>query len=184
MTKYVYRRFSVPLAKILARLGVKPIPVTMFATFTGVVSAYLFAVERFYVGAAVLFASQIVDCADGDLARITDSVTKKGAYLDRVLDRFVDAAIIIGLIATNPLKLWLVGSLAILGTLGVSMTRVMAEAVGAECKVGIGGRDLRTLIIIIGALAGEIYYLLAILAFLGFATSIHRIAHTIGKLRD
>ncbi len=184
MTKYVYRRFSVPLAKILAKAEVAPTTVTIFATVIGIASAYLFAVKRFHAGAAVLFASQIVDCADGDLARITGSVTKKGAYLDRVLDRFVDAAILIGLIATNPLKLWLVGSLAMLGTFGTSMTRVMAEALGAECKVGIGGRDLRTLIIIIGALAGEIYYLLAILAFLGFATSIHRIVYTMSKLRD
>ncbi|MDI6655368.1 MAG: CDP-alcohol phosphatidyltransferase family protein [Candidatus Hydrothermarchaeota archaeon] len=173
-----------PLAKILARLGVKPVPVTIFATFIGIVSAYLFAVERFYEGAVILLISQIVDCADGDLARITGSVTKKGAYLDRVLDRFVDAAILIGLMATNPEKLWLVGSLAMLGTFGVSITRVMAEVVGTECKVGIGGRDLRTLIILVGVLVGEIYYLLAILVFLGFTTSIHRVAHTMGKLRD
>lgn len=183
MTKYVYRRFSVPLAESLARLEVKPVSVTIFATVIGILSAYLFAVERFYEGAVILFVSQIFDCADGDLARITDSVTKKGAYLDRVLDRFVDAGIIIGLIATNPEELWLVGSLAMIGTFGVSAARAMAEAVGIACKVGIGGRDFRTLIII-GVLAGEIYYLLAILAFFGFATSIHRIAHTMGKLSE
>lgn len=57
LTKYVYRRFSVPLAKILARLGVKPVSVTIFATFIGIVSAYLFAVERFYEGAVILFIS-------------------------------------------------------------------------------------------------------------------------------
>lgn len=184
MTKYVYRRFSLPLAKILAKVKVAPTTVTIFATIIGIASAYLFAIERFYSGAGALFISQIVDCADGDLARITGSETKKGAYLDRVLDRFVDAAIFIGLIATNPEKLWLVGSLAMLGTFGVSITRVMAEAIGIECKVGIGGRDLRTLIILVGVLAGEIYYLLVILAFLGFATSIHRVAHTMGKLRE
>lgn len=182
LTHYVYRRFSVPLARLLLPLGISPNSVTLVATLLGFYAAYLIGVGNSVLGVGVLLVSQILDCADGDLARLGNRVTKLGAYLDRVLDRFVDAALIISLIALNPEKFWLLGSLALTGTFLVSVTRIMAEAVGAECKVGIATRDTRILAIIIGVLLNQIYYLLIFLAVLGFVTALHRMAHAMKQM--
>jgi len=122
-----------------------------------------------------------LDCTDGDLARLTGKVTRRGAYLDRVFDRFVDAALIMGLVAVNP-DYWLIGMLALTFSFGVSITRAMAEAEGAVCKVGIGGRDTRLFIIMVGLLVGRIYEVLVILAILGFITTMHRMIHTLKQL--
>ena len=103
---------------------------------------------------------------------------KKGAYLDRVLDRFVDAALLIRLVAVHP-DYWLLDMLALTTSFGVSITRVMAEAEGAECKVGIRGRDTRLLIIMFGLLSGRIYEILVILTILGAITTFHRIVHSL-----
>ena len=84
-------------------------------------------------------------------------------------------------IVVNP-DYWLLGMLALTFSFGVSITRVMAEAEGAECKVGIGGRDTRLFIIMIGLLLGRIYEVLIILAILGFITTVHRIVHTLKQL--
>ncbi len=183
ITELVYRRFSKPIAKFLARFNVSPTSITFFATFVGLFSGYLIAINRIYEGVVVLFVSQIFDCVDGDLARLTNRVTRMGGFLDRVFDRFVDAAIVVGIIALNPLKLWLIGVLAIVGSFGVSMSRAMAEAEGAVCKVGIGGRDTRLAIIMVGLLLKQYYVTLIIVAVLGFITTAHRIMHTLKQLK-
>lgn len=182
ITEFVYRKFSEPIARVLARFNVNPTSITFFATFIGFFSGYVIAIGRIYEGVAVIFISQIFDCVDGDLARLTKRVTKRGGFLDRVFDRFVDAAIIIGIVALSPLELWLIGMLAIVGSFGVSMSRAMAEAEGAVCKVGIGGRDTRLAIIMIGLLLNQFYITLLIIAVLGFFTTAHRILHTLKQL--
>jgi CDP-diacylglycerol--glycerol-3-phosphate 3-phosphatidyltransferase len=182
ITEVVYRKFSRPLARALARCNVSPNSVTIFATLLGIFSGYLIAIGKFYESVAVIFISQILDCTDGDLARLTGRVTRKGAFLDRVFDRFVDAALIIGMVAVSPEELWLVGMLAIVGSFGVSISRAMAEAEGAERKVGVGGRDTRLVIVMLGLLLNRLYEALVILAFLGFLTTLHRMVHTLRQL--
>ncbi len=182
LTHYVYRRLSIPVARVLVHTPLTPNMVTVIATLLGFYAAYLIGAGSAVAGVGVLLLSQILDCADGDLARISGRVTKKGAYLDRVLDRFVDAALIIALIALNPSEYWLVGILAIVGTFLVSVTRIMAEAVGADCRVGIATRDFRILAIVVGVLAGQVYALLVFLALLGFITAIHRMLHSMKQM--
>ncbi len=172
---------------MLSKTGVSPNTITIIATLVGLASAAIVAMHEIYLGVLTLFISQILDCTDGDLARMTGRVTRSGAYLDRVFDRFVDAAIVIAVVYLYPLQLWLAGFLAVVGSFGVSITRAMAEAEGAECKVGIGGRDTRLAIIMVGLIAGyalhnevQIYsIMLWTVAVLGFVTTIHRIVHTI-----
>jgi CDP-diacylglycerol--glycerol-3-phosphate 3-phosphatidyltransferase len=187
LTELVYRRFSKPLARGLAKTRVSPNSITIVATIIGLASGAVIAFGKILEGVALIFISQILDCTDGDLARLTDRVTRTGAFLDRVFDRFVDAAIIAGVVALSPQELWLAGFAAIVGSFGVSISRAMAEAEGVECKVGIGGRDTRLAIIMAGLLSG-IYsdslitassFTLWTVAILGFLTTAHRIAHTL-----
>ena len=182
LTEMVYRKFSRPIARFLSKFNVNPTLVTFIATFVGLFSGYLIAVGKIYEGVSVLFLSQILDCVDGDLARLTNKVTKVGGFLDRVFDRFVDAAIVIGIIALSPLNLWFIGVLAIVGSFGVSMSRAMAEAEGVVCKVGIGGRDTRLAVIMVGLLLKQYFVTLLIVAILGFVTTTHRIVHTLKQL--
>jgi len=182
ITELVYRRFSRPIAKLLARYNVNPNSITFFAAFLGILSGYLIAIGKIYESVLMIFISQIFDCVDGDLARLTGRVTHKGAYLDRIFDRFVDAALVIGMVALSPEELWLVGMLAIVGSFGVSISRAMAEAEGAVCKVGIGGRDTRIVIIMLGLILNQLYATLVILTFLGFLTTVHRMVHTLKQL--
>jgi len=96
-----------------------------------------------------------------------------------------------GIVALDPPRLWLSGLMAIVGSFGVSISRAMAEAEGAECKVGIGGRDTRLAIIMIGLLIGAYYNSVSVydatlwtIAVLGLMTTAHRIVHTLKQLKD
>ncbi len=179
ITNVIYRRFSKPIARFLMRFDVSPNAVTYFSFLIGILSAYLIAKNRIYEGIGLLFISQIFDCVDGDLARMSGKVTRYGAFIDRVFDRFVDAALIIGVVALDPERLWLAGFLALTFSFGVSITRAMAEAEGAECKVGIGGRDTRIVLIMAGVLLGYYLETLLLIGVLSFITTVHRIAHTV-----
>ncbi len=179
ITNLVYRKFSRPIARFLMRFNVSPNAITYLSFFIGILSAFLIATGRIYEGIVLLFISQIFDCVDGDLARMSGKVTRYGAFIDRVFDRFVDAALITGIVALNPEKLWLAGFLALTFSFGVSISRAMAEAEGAECKVGIAGRDTRIVLIMIGVLLGYYLETLILIAVLSFITTVHRIIHTV-----
>jgi CDP-diacylglycerol--glycerol-3-phosphate 3-phosphatidyltransferase len=180
----VYRRISKPLARFLSRFSVNPNLITIIATILGILAGFVIFYGRIYLGIVIIFVSQILDCTDGDLARLTGKVTTVGGYLDRVFDRFVDSAIIIGIIALNPGELWFAGVFAIVGSFGVSISRAMAEAYGIECKVGLGGRDTRIAIIMLGLFLREYLITLVIIAVLGFMTTLHRMFYSVRELRD
>ncbi|MEM0303460.1 MAG: CDP-alcohol phosphatidyltransferase family protein [Archaeoglobaceae archaeon] len=184
MTNLVYRRISMPIAVKISKKQISPNFITTLAFIVGLISA----VVLFYnplVSVALILISQILDCVDGDLARITGRVSAKGAYLDRLFDRFVDFALIFAIAIYS--QLWIEGFLALFATLSVSMTRLMAEKEGIECKVGIAGRDTRILIIMLGILLKDFGGILAslwLLCILGFFTTLQRILHTIRKMES
>ncbi|MDK2795185.1 MAG: CDP-diacylglycerol---glycerol-3-phosphate 3-phosphatidyltransferase [Archaeoglobaceae archaeon] len=182
LTNLVYRRISVPIAKRMSKRQISPNFVTILAFIVGLTSA----ITIFYnivLSVVLIFISQILDCVDGDLARISGKTSARGAYLDRLFDRFVDFALIFSISAYS--KLWIEGFFALFATLSVSMARLMAEKEGLTCKVGIAGRDTRILIIMLGLLFsnfGGILLSLWLLIILGFITTIQRIAVTLRNL--
>ncbi len=182
LTNLVYRRISVPLARKLSKTRTSPNFVTIVAFIVGLSSA----IAVFYnliLSVVLIFISQILDCLDGDLARISGNTSAKGAYIDRLLDRFVDFALIFSISAYS--NLWIEGFLALFAALMVSTTRLMAEKEGLSCKVGIAGRDTRILIIMLGLLFadfGGILVALWLLIALGFLTVAQRIALTLRNL--
>lgn len=183
LTTYVYRRLSRPLAARLARTRITPNQVTWIGGTVGMAGVVLVALQQFYLAVALLVISGILDCTDGDLARAKDQVTRYGAYLDHMMDRWVDGALVVALVLTNFETLWLVGLLAMMGTYMATAPRTKAEAEGVSCLVGLATRDLRMLIWWVGLLLLQPYWLLLLLALLGLITSIHRTGHSLGQLR-
>lgn len=183
LTNHVYRRLSRPLAARLAKTRITPNQITWFSGFLGIVAAGLVAFEYIYAAVGLLFISGILDCTDGDLARAKGMVSRYGAYLDHMMDRWVDGALVIGLVLLDFESLWLVGLMAMMGTYLATAPRTKAEAEGVSCLVGLATRDFRMLVWWVGLLLGQYYWLLAALAILGLVTSLHRTGHSLSKLR-
>lgn len=81
------------------------------------------------VGAAAVAVNAILDGLDGRVARLTKTESKRGDYLDHVVDRYADVAILVGL-ALSPMGNMLWGLLAIVGTLLTSYMGTQAQALG------------------------------------------------------
>lgn len=82
------RIFGVPLAKGIARLPIKIHPniVTLFSLLLAVIAGFFFFNNQLVYGAVFFFISYVFDCADGTLARLTDTQSRFGQRLDFYVD--------------------------------------------------------------------------------------------------
>lgn len=97
---YVYRRLSIYLAVIAAKLSMTPNQLTLWSLIFSVIAAGMFAFENMAVVLLALIPfhiGKILDCADGQLASLTNQRSALGAFLDPFFDRIVDIAILLGL---------------------------------------------------------------------------------------
>src|SRR5438445_8892126 len=116
-------------------------------------SAIIYAIHleySFVIGGILLLISGFFDIVDGQVARITGKISKKGAFLDSVFDKIAEVAIFLGiLIGSYSVDGYLI-LLAITLSLLVSYTRSRAESLGIQLQgIVIGERTERLLVIAI-----------------------------------
>ena len=78
----VYRPLSWPLTLLAYRLGIRAMDLTFLALGLSCVGLCLIVAGQALIGFILINASLILDQADGSLARLTDSATNAGAWLD------------------------------------------------------------------------------------------------------
>lgn len=179
VSRYVNRRFSVPIARALVRTPLTPNQVSVFAFLMALGALWLLAAGRNIEAGVLIQASSIVDGVDGDLARAKSMASKFGGLFDAVLDRFADAAIAGGMawfaLAHEdwpaPLA---VGFGATVGFLLVSYSRARLETLAGKDAtselLGLASRDVRLVLLAVGAAAGQGWWALVVVGGLSYAT--------------
>ncbi len=184
----VERRALVRDALIESRLTPNAISLTGFVL--NVVAAVLVWERYFFLGGIAFIVGSVCDTLDGRYSRMSGKGSPFGAFLDSTLDRIEEGVVLtaVGAYFASRGMEFAAGAtvLAVLASLMVSYTRARAEALGVECKVGIGSRAVRVVILSVGlvfakgASLGE-FELLApsvyVLAVLGIITTLQRIFH-------
>jgi phosphatidylglycerophosphate synthase len=97
---YIYRPFGFLVVKAIYRTNITPNQLSLFSMVLGVLAGACFGLGRpggLPVAALLLFLSIIVDCSDGQLARLKHNGTPLGRLIDGVSDYVVGVAIYIGL---------------------------------------------------------------------------------------
>ncbi len=175
VTRYLYRPASTPMARLLSHTPVTPVQVTWASAALLTAGAVLFGLGMYVAGALLTLAGAVTDCADGDLARLTGRVSRTGALLDSVLDRWTDSAAILAIGLSDADRLGGVAGFALVASLLTSYTRARAQSLGVDAPDGIGGRDTRLLMIVVAALVGEMFWGLVAVAAVGALTSVQRL---------
>ena len=133
------------------------------------------------------------DLFDGALARETGRATPFGALLDSVVDRFAEVVVLLGLLVYYLDRSSAEGSvlvyLALAASLMVSYVRARAEGLEIECEVGVMTRPERVALLGGGLVLGHwwstgLLVILGVLAGLALVTTIQRVVHSHGVLRD
>jgi phosphatidylglycerophosphate synthase len=86
LDQFLYRPVATLLVPILARNAVSPMLVTTASFVLGLVSSLAFVVHREPIAGGLLFLSIVLDCADGQLARLLGRTSPEGSALDHVFD--------------------------------------------------------------------------------------------------
>jgi len=98
--RYFNRKLSRWFTRGFLALGLSPNAVTIIATLLGLVAAAGFGVGTYGAGvaAALLFQlAAVIDCCDGEVARLTFTESPFGAWLDIAMDNVVHMAIFGGI---------------------------------------------------------------------------------------
>ena len=197
VSKILNRPISLRITKLLLKTGITPNQISVLSTVIGLVGAsFFFSGEYFYLilGGILIHIHSIVDGCDGEVARLKLRQTKYGGWLDSVLDRYVDAAIIFGLAygywsITGDVTIWIIGFFALIGTFLNSYTSDKYDSIfkngdmTKRSKFRMG-RDVRLLLIVIGALTNQIPIMLIILAVMANFEAIRRLIVFRNKLDD
>ena len=103
------------------------------------------------LGALFVFLNGLFDALDGKVAKLTGKASRRGDFLDHVLDRYADVLMLGGLAIGPYCPVWL-GLLAVIGVLLTSYMGTQAQAVGAGRDYrGVLGRADRLVILMIAA---------------------------------
>ena len=174
-----------------------PNAISVVGLALNLVAAGLVTQRLFFLAGIAFIAGSTMDTLDGRYSRMSGKGTLFGAFLDSTLDRIEEGivlATVAGYFAARGEDFAAAMCvIAVLGSLMVSYTRALAEALGVECKVGLATRPVRVVVLSIGLvfakgaglgdfelLAPAIYAIAALTT----VTVIQRVMHVRNELRS
>jgi CDP-diacylglycerol--glycerol-3-phosphate 3-phosphatidyltransferase len=175
------------IAGTMGRLGFSPNALTLLGMVLMAGIGGVLSQGHLLMGGVLLAGAAAFDALDGGLARLTNRVTKFGAFLDSTTDRWAESFVYAGLLwwfmgQGQQLEVMLTYA-AIIGSLMVSYTRARAEGLGIDCKVGLFTRFERIAVLGLGLLFNQMLIALVLLAVLSNITAIQRILHVHKELQ-
>ncbi len=174
---------ELPGARFLRALKLTPNAVTLIGFGFTVAAAYLVGSGWLLAGGIVFLLGSGLDLMDGALARLTGTVNPFGALLDSVFDRLGEAALFVGLafyalrsgFSDSYLLIFIIVLfLALIFSQGVSYLRARGEGLGVFSRAGLMTRTERVILLGIGLLIGQIFWVLLIIAAVSCFTLFQR----------
>jgi archaetidylinositol phosphate synthase len=187
------------LAGGLAALGLSPNAWTLLSLVPALAGMAALMEQRLAWGLVLFSLSAFIDIVDGTVARVTHQATAKGAFIDGVVDRYVELMLYLGLLfylgrgefLHLPTEAWFM--LLFFGSLMTSFVRAYADHRGVvkgevELKKmgGLLERFERLMLLYVGMFLGlfNTEWLIAVIvitAVLANATVLQRIAFAVKK---
>jgi len=183
-----------PIALGMGRIGLTPNGLTLIGFGISIVGAALLAAQLWVVGGVVVFIGGAFDMFDGTLARATGKVSRFGAFMDSVFDRWGEAVVYLGIawgaVLADEDTVGILATAALGAAFMVSYTRAKSEGLGFSpgigmAAIGVMPREIRLIVLSLGLIiAGATANLtilaaaLAIIAIGAVITVIQRILQT------
>lgn len=175
VSRHLNRPISIRISKALVKTRVTPNRISLISFLLTILGAVAFALGSYaglIFGALLAQLASILDGCDGEIARLKFLSSEFGAWFDAVLDRYGDAALIIGLgwhlWTEAPDRAFWATALALTGTFLLSYTAdkydgYLKKHGGAVFRIG---RDVRVFVIALGAVLNQPFWTLVLIALL------------------
>jgi CDP-diacylglycerol--glycerol-3-phosphate 3-phosphatidyltransferase len=175
------------LMQPIARSRITPNMLTVIGLLANIVTAVVIGGGYLFAAGVMLLLAGIFDMADGALARVKESTSEFGDFLDATLDRLAEASIGLGLLwhalqKSNDLQAGLIYAV-VLGSVMISYARARAEVLKLDCEVGLMPRPERIVILAIALILAQatnevaLTIILAVLCLSTYYTVAQRIVH-------
>ena len=182
-----FNRLSIKVGIAFSKLGLSANRWTLLTVLPAAASFCFLINKDFLAASALFFMAGFIDMVDGAVARVTGTVSKLGAYLDTVVDRYVEFAIIAGLLFIRlpsvifRIEFWILAYF--FGSIMTTYAKAAAkekEITSNELKGGILERAERLIILFFGLVLASfdmIYlsYVIMVLAVLSNLSALQRI---------
>jgi CDP-L-myo-inositol myo-inositolphosphotransferase len=181
VARNVNRRISVRITERLVTHQVKPWQVSVLSFLGTLAAGFAFAMGHAATGGILAQSASVLDCVDGELARIRYQDSPFGGVYDALLDRIGEATIIGGM----TLYAWLMGAgnsavaLGFAAVAGSSLSMAFKEKYGTQFRRTYPteregrwrwlmlGRDGRLFLVLLAGITG---YVEAVLAYFAVGT--------------
>ncbi len=184
-----FGKLSVKIGMLFSKLPISANQWTLLSLVPAFIALYFLVQEQFLLAGAFFIVSSFLDLVDGSVARVTGTVSRFGAYLDTIIDRYVEAIIVFGLLFValpeffGPSYAWIF--LYFFGSMMTTYAKAAAKEKrlvpeGRELRGGILERAERLIILFIGiilAFVNPLYlvYTVVLLAVLTNVSAMQRI---------
>ncbi|MGZ9159569.1 MAG: CDP-alcohol phosphatidyltransferase family protein [Candidatus Limnocylindrales bacterium] len=163
-TRDRFKKVFEPVALGMGRLGLTPDALTIIGFAITVVGAGVVALQHWSLGGVIVLTGGIFDMFDGTLARATGKVSRLGAFMDSVFDRWGEAVVYIGIVVGGSVaghtRVPVLAAAAMGAAFMVSYVRAKSEGLGftsgtGMAAVGLMPREVRLVILTIGLILAD-----------------------------
>ncbi len=174
-----FRHVTEPAGRSLAKVGITANTLTGIGLAGSVAAGVLIATGHGRVGGLVSLASGLPDMLDGAVAKATGQASRRGAFLDSVVDRLSDAAVLTGIVLlglrAGDGRAVVLATVVLSLSLLVSYVKARAESLGYDCNVGVAERPERVIVLGLALLLGYVVVGLWIMLAATAVTVVQRI---------
>ncbi len=169
----------IPIGQTLAKIGIRPIHLTLGGLFVTLLGAVLLASGETIVGPILMLGGSALDGLDGAVARAAGTASARGALIDSISDRIGETAMFAACAfwltsKASPSEgdpaLVLLTVLSLGAALLVSYMRAKAETTGVDGRGGLMGRAERVILFTAGFMSGQVTVMLWLMAILTWLT--------------
>jgi archaetidylinositol phosphate synthase len=191
-----FQDLSIKIGVVFSKMRLSPNQWTILSLVPVLAAVYFLYYSQFLYAALLFIVSSFIDLIDGSVARVTGKTSLLGAYLDTIVDRYVEFIIIIGILLAGipefyvPSAVWIL--IYLFGSMMTTYSKAAArekEITKSEIRGGLLERAERLIILFAGILLAyfsPVYltYTIALLAVITNVSAIQRIWMVIGKAKE
>jgi CDP-diacylglycerol---glycerol-3-phosphate 3-phosphatidyltransferase len=169
------------LASMVAKTRLHPNMISVLGLIFSGFTAYFIVGSQFLLAGGFIAVSALCDTLDGKVARLNQTTSHFGAFLDSSLDRYSEGIYFSAIayyffLQGQPVLAGLALS-ALLGSFEISYTRARAEGLDLDGKVGFWTRLERMVFLFVALIVGNLALAVIILGFLTHLTALKRMIY-------
>jgi phosphatidylglycerophosphate synthase len=185
-----FEGLSSRIGRAFSRLGLGPNAWTFLSIIPALASVWFLVNQQYLAAAALFILAAFLDMVDGAVARATGRTSKAGAYLDTMVDRYVEFLIVLGLVwlaylgvipsVYLPAVVWIfVYYFGAIMTSAATAAAKEKDFIKNEIRGGLVERAERMILLFVGIVAAHfdtlyLAYMIVLLALLANITVLQR----------